>query len=216
MLEARVGNLERDLKDLRALHAEQTTQVYELSTRLSNLTGDLEELEHGQKRHVTSNLEALQADVTNLRRRVPPPAIVPVVQLESDEAFVSKLPPEASRLFGNGLSKLREGQFDIALSMFKQLSGMGAGRAWQANAMFWEGVCHDGLGDNAASLTAYHKLASSYPRHERAPLALLRQGSAFIRLGDSKTARLTFQKLIAEYPDTSEAARAKERIRDLK
>jgi TolA-binding protein len=213
---ARVDSLERSIKDIRSLQADQTTQMFELNTRLRQLTGHLEELEYGQKRHVSSNLQALQADVTNLRRRVPPPAVVPAMQLESDEALAAKLPPEPSRLFNNALVKLREGQFQDALSILQTVSGMGNGRLWQANAMFWIGVCHDGLGDNTSALTAYHKMASAFPKHERAPLALFRQGSVFIRLGDSKTAKLTFQKLIAEYPDSTEAARAKERLKDLK
>ena len=48
----------------------------------------------------------------------------------------------------------------------------------------------DGLGDNRRALAAYGEMIADYPKHPRASLALLRQGSVFIRLGDVNTARL--------------------------
>ena len=71
------------------------------------------------------------------------------------------------------------------------------------------------MADNGKALAAYHEVVTKYPKHQRAALALYRQALVFIRLKDSKTAGLTLRKLIAEFPGSSEAAQAKEKLKDL-
>jgi TolA-binding protein len=55
---------------------------------------------------------------------------------------------------------------------------------------------------------------AKFPKSGRAPLALLRQGSLMIRLGDAKTAKVVFKKLVADYPKSAEASRARERLKE--
>ena len=212
----RLGRAERDISDLRAFQAEQTSQLNSLQEELRSISGRVEQLEYGQNRKIGGDLTKLQEDLSSLKRRVPPPPIVPLSELESDEGRVSNSENEAGRFLYNGLSSIRDGKFDEARSMFSEAEASGRDSEIFPLAVFWRGVASEGLGDHKEALKAYYELSSSYPKHPRAALSLLRQGSVLIRMGDSSTARLTYQKLVAEYPKSSEAQAAKDRLKDIK
>ncbi len=212
----RLGRLERDISDLRSFQAEQTSQINALQENLRALSGRVEQLEYGQERKIGGDLTKLQEDLSSLKRRVPPPPIVPIAELEADESRLSNSENEAGRFLYNALTSLREGKFDSARSMASEAEASGRSTEILPLALFWQGVANEGLGDNKQALKAYYELSSSYPKHTRAALSLYRQGSVLIRLGDSATARLTYQKLMAEYPKSNEAQAAKDRIKDLK
>ncbi|MBN8551192.1 MAG: tetratricopeptide repeat protein [Deltaproteobacteria bacterium] len=210
-----VERVTSSLNDIRSLQATQTTQIAALENQMRQLVGRLEELEHSQNSRLDTDLSALKSDLSNLQRRVPPPAIVPAAALDEDEASVSKLPEDMVAPMGEGFRALRLGSYQEAVSHFKEAYDYSYGKEPSALAGFWLGVAYDGLGNSREALGAYHGVASRFPKNRRTPLALLRQGSVLVRMGDSKTAALTFKKIIAEFPKSSEAERAKERLKDL-
>ena len=207
--------LERDIAALRTSHSEQLTEMEGVRAELRQLAGRLDELDF-QQRRTAPDLKNLESSLTTLKRRVPPPAIVPAATLELDERQVAELDSasggDAAR---EALLKVREGAFQEALPLLRSAYDLSAGAAWGATMLFWQGVANDGLGDNRAALAAYHELGKTFPQHQRVPLSMMRLGSVLIRLGDSKSARLTFEKLIQGYPKSSEAKLAKDRLKDL-
>ncbi len=200
---------------MRALNASQTTQLAALEVQLRQLIGRVEELEHSQNTQLSADLSNLKTDLSNLKRRVPPPPIVPAAALDEDEANVSSWPPEVAGPLGDGLEMLRTGSYTGSLQKFALAYDAGRGGDVAALTQFWSGVAYDGLGSNKEALGAYHDMTTRFPKHPRVPLALLRQGSVLVRLGDSKTAALIFKKLISQYPKSAEAERAKERLKDV-
>ena len=209
-----ITRVQRDVSDLRSFQAEQTTQISSLQAQVRTLNGRLEELEFSQNKKIGSDLTTLRDDVSRLRRRVPPPPIVPLAALEEDESLAGSLPGEVASVFNDALGKIREGQFRDALALLQQVQDMSANNESYANILFWIGVANEGLGDNRSALKAFYAISSNYPRHPRAALTLLREASVFTRLGDSSSARLTYQKLISEFPKSPEAATARERLKE--
>ena len=110
---------------------------------------------------------------------------------------------------------IRLGNFRESLGYLNEAYDLSFNKTEAANIIFWKGIAYEGLGDNRKALTSYNNLINNHVGHYRLPLALLRQGSVFIRLGETQIARLTFEKLIAEYPQTGEAGRARTRLKDL-
>lgn len=213
-----ISRLEKTTSDLRSYQAEQTTQIESVRAELRQLTGRIDELEYSQSKKVGSDISDLKRDLSIVKSRVPPPPIVPAAELSDDEDMVRTLPDDISGRFLNGLTKLRDGSFNEAQSFFQEaldVSDSNHQGQWSPSLIFWLGVSADGLGDNKGALQRYHAVVSRFPKHPRAPLALLREGSVFIRLRDSTTAKLTFKKLMAEYPKSPLAAVAKERLKDL-
>lgn len=211
-----VMRLENSLADLRNFQAEQTTQISNLSASLREIEGRVEKLEYSQRHQFGSDLTTLKRDLSDLRRRVPPPPIVPGQALDEDEALLAELPKDVAVPFDQALAALRQGRFNEAVPLLRTAIDNSGSNEWVAYLYFWLGVAYDGLGDNTKALGAYHTVVSQYPKQVRTPLALLREASVFIRLKDTKTAALTLKKLITEFPASSEARIAKERLKDLK
>ena len=212
---AQLAKMENSINDLRGYQADQTTQISALQNEIRRVSGRLDEIEYQQKNRVGTDLSSLKDDLTRLKTRVPPPAQVPIGPLEEDEALAGRLPGEISNSFSSGLLKVREGAYNEAIPLFQQIIDSTQSGDFTANVMFWIGVCYDGNEENRQALSTYSDIVARFPKHARAPQALLRQSAALVRLGDSKTAKLSLQKLLQDYPKSTEAARARERLKDL-
>jgi TolA-binding protein len=55
-----------------------------------------------------------------------------------------------------------------------------------------------------------------YPKGNKVPSALLKQGHAFLALGDKVNSRLIFEELIRKYPNTAEAKAASEKLKEIR
>lgn len=80
------------------------------------------------------------------------------------------------------------------------------------NALFWAGESFYAMGDYARAIKEYQNLVDKYPQDERVKAAIYKQGMGFSRLNKNDQAKLFFQKVLAEYPNTAEAAKAQARL----
>ena len=210
-----VSRVQSSINDLRSFQAEQTTKISTLESELRQMSGRVEELEYAQNKRLGTDLNDLKRDVTELRRRVPPPAIGPASLLELDEARVGNMPQEVGSIFEQAFEALRAGKFEVSKERMMNAVVVAKGTELVADAYFWLAVSEDGLQNPKEALESYHELVSAFPKNRKAPLGLLRQASVFVKLGDNKVAKLTLNKLIADFPKSEEAKRAKERLKDL-
>jgi len=211
----RIDKLERGLNEVRAINADQTTEISNIQTSMRELLGKVEEMEYSQTNRVGGALTDLQRDLSTLKRRVPPPAIVPAATLEADEAMVDRLPPELGPKLGEALIRIREGKFDQAVPSLQEGLSLASEPEFGAIFAFWLGVALEGAADNNRALAAYSEFSGRFRKNARAPMALLRQAVMLVRMGDKKAGKLTMQKLIAEHPKSPEAIQVRSRIKDL-
>lgn len=207
-LEQRMKRLENSMNDLRAFQAEQTTQISSIQQSVRQLTGKTEEIEYSTQQRKNTDLEALRADLSSLKRRVPPPANVPVQALEDDEALAARFP---NPRFADALGALRTANYTDALQYLQEVSSENPSDIG-ANLLFWIGVAYDGLGESKNALATYNDLVVKFPRHRRAPLALLRQASIFDKIGDGRALDITLKKLQMDYADSPEAMQVKSKL----
>lgn len=207
-----LDTLERSMKDLRSQQAEQTSQLASLQADVRSLEGKFEELDYSQKQKIGSEVSTLKDQLSNLKRRVPPPAIVPADVLDSDEAFARTLPEDASLRFSEGLTAIREGNFEQAISVLQTALDVSGNEPQSGNILFWLGVAYEGAGDNRNAIVAYNQIVSSFPKHSRVSLALLRQAGVLNRIGDSKTASIILKKIVADHPSSAEASQSRQRL----
>jgi TolA-binding protein len=66
------------------------------------------------------------------------------------------------------------------------------------------------------AIEAERRLLGTYPESAKVPDALLIVGTAESNLGDNPAARKTFEELIAKYPGSEAADKAKGRLAKLK
>ena len=102
-LDDEIDHLKINLKDLRSIQAEQTTKISALEDEVRKITGSIQEVQYATDQKIGRSIEDLQGDVSLLRKRVPPPSIVPDAELAKDEEGLAGLPSELSGPVSQGL-----------------------------------------------------------------------------------------------------------------
>lgn len=208
----KVERFDRGLADVRRQLAEQSADIDTLRADLQAVQGRLDEITHTQGDRQGA-LSELARDLSSLKRRLPPPPEVPVKLLEEDEARLGDLPTTAQPLLDDAFLRLREGRYSEAEAKLQEVM-VELGESEQVVVpLFWLGVAYEGLKEWRKALGAYADLTEKFPKSPRAPAALLRQSAAFRRLGDANAARLTLQKLVAQFPKSAEASQAREQLK---
>ena len=83
------------------------------------------------------------------------------------------------------------------------------------NAQYWIGECHYALKEFDQAILEFDAVRRKYPKGDKVPAALLKQGFAFAELGDKVDARLILQELVDRYPQSDEAGKAKQKLKTL-
>ena len=83
------------------------------------------------------------------------------------------------------------------------------------NAIYWAARCYALRRDQNQAIAKFYDVVQRYPKGDKAPAALWAQGNIFLELGDAPDARLAFSKLIRDYPNVDEAARARKKLSEL-
>jgi tol-pal system protein YbgF len=83
------------------------------------------------------------------------------------------------------------------------------------NAQYWLGECHYALKEFDQAILEFDAVRLNYPKGEKVPAALLKQGFAYAELGDRVDARRVLQDLVSRYPQSEEAGKAKTKLKTL-
>lgn len=84
------------------------------------------------------------------------------------------------------------------------------------NAQFWIGETYYRKKDFEKAILEYEKAIVKYPEGDKVPSALLKQGLAFLELGDKTNARNLLKRVSDRYPQTEQADIAKRRLEAIK
>lgn len=141
-----------------------------------------------------------------------------------------KMEPQRVNVDGREVSvdPAEQKSFDAASNLFKAGDYKGAGAAfadflrrypqsgYAANAQYLLGNSYYAQRDCRNAITAQQVVVKNFPDNLRAPDALLNIATCQVELKDRTTARKTLESLIAQYPDSTAAQTAKERLLALK
>jgi tol-pal system protein YbgF len=83
------------------------------------------------------------------------------------------------------------------------------------DALYWAARCYAMTGDQNQAVSKFYDVVTRYPKANKAPAALLAQGNLFVSMGDTPDARLALSKLIRDYPNSEEAALARQKLTQL-
>ena len=118
--------------------------------------------------------------------------------------------------FGRLISIIGINQIELALAGFQEFLLHYPDDDLSDNAQYWIGECYYGLNDLDQAILEYLKVRDVYPNADKVPAATLKTGYAFLRKGDSATARRYFETVIREYPDSDEAKFAQDKLATLR
>ncbi len=83
------------------------------------------------------------------------------------------------------------------------------------NAQFWIGEIYYREKWYEKAILEYQKVIENYPKGNKVPASLLKQGFAFISLGDKANARLILKELSKKFPDSNEGKIAIQKLKEL-
>ena len=83
------------------------------------------------------------------------------------------------------------------------------------NAQFWIGETYYNEQWFEKAILEYQTVIEQYPKGNKVPAAMLKQGLAFLKLGDQSNARLVLKRLIQYYPKSNEASIATAKLKDI-
>jgi tol-pal system protein YbgF len=109
-----------------------------------------------------------------------------------------------------------QGNSDAARNKFKELIERYPKSDRADNAQFWIGEIYYREKWYEKAILEYQKVIENYPKGNKVPASLLKQGFAFLNLGDKANSRLILQELMKKYPKTNEAKIAKDKLKGIK
>lgn len=210
-----VRRLEVGLTELRSLQAETTTRMSDLEQELRQLSGRLEEIEFKTKR--SPDVDSLKNDLNQLKRRIPPPAIVPTALLETDERYYAQQEKgtDLGTVLDEAFLALREGRFDNADNALARAYDQATKKQDKANVLFWIGITKEARAEYKRALEAFLSGIAENPTSPKIASSLLRQSGVLLKLGDTKGARAALNKIVEDFPKSDEATKAKDRLKSL-
>jgi len=207
----RLDNLEREMKLLSesvedALSRPEEVQgidKFAIEKTIANLETRLQKLEQG----TVKNGPDATAGKTSSSAKQPGPTKKTAVKIPSarEKAF-----------YDDAYNTFKRGNFKAAKSKFKKFIASFPKSEYKVNSQFWIGECYYKTDDFAEAIIKYDEIITTHPQHPKAPSALLKQGFAFLKLGDATDGKLILNKVIANYPRTDQAEIARRKLKTVK
>ena len=201
------GHDSQDMEQLRSSVADAAGRIEQLQAELMRLNGQLEQLaisNEKQKEELKKLREEQKTEIEKLRQEV---------RLLQKSTGVTRRVEESRE-------KAARGEIDLyqeALDLFKAKKFKQAKKALKKyidtnpngdmldNAHFWIGECEYNLKRYEEAILEYQVVISKFPKSNKIPDALLKQGLSFAKLGDIESAKIVLSKLVKKYPSSPQA-----------
>lgn len=122
--------------------------------------------------------------------------------------------PEGS--YKAALKRYEAGEFAEARAMLTDFLKKNPDHDLAANAQYWIGETWFSEKNYEQAILAFQDVIKNYPGKEKIPAAMLKQGMSFAALGDTKSARFIYRKLVEDFPKTDEAKKGAEKLKGMK
>jgi len=116
----------------------------------------------------------------------------------------------ATALYDNGLTSYNARNYQQSLRSFTDFTQNYGNHKLAPNAWYYVGESNFQLNRFADAALAYDTVITKYGASQRAPAAYLKQALAFSKLGQKDAADARLKELIRKFPNSPEAARAKQ------
>jgi len=119
-------------------------------------------------------------------------------------------------MYAAAYQTFKDGHYDKSRTEFKNFLATYPNTEYAGNAQFWIGECYFFEKNYEQAILEYEKVAKNYPKGNKVPLALLKQGLSFLNLNDKISAKLILQKVIKDFPNTNQARTARSKLQEIK
>jgi tol-pal system protein YbgF len=237
-LEARVIRIERVVENQSLTQI--VSQLEQLRAETASLRGEIETL-----RYETENSDSRQRELyVDVDRRLqtleqqqgaalaPPPAqgggfaatqsggFAPAAPSESPAVVAAPVPPVRAsgtdqQNYQAAFELIQARRYEEAGAAFTQFLASFPTSPLADNAQYWLAETHYVQNEFTEALPAFQKVVNDYPQSAKLPDALLKVGYCQQQLGNRDAARTALQQVLRQYPDTTAARLASQRLERL-
>jgi len=215
----------------RSRHAELHAFMNDLRDEMRQLRGGLEKGQYDAQKMIADLAEAhwksMEKSFQNNQDRIvrieqylgmEPSEKLVALDTEQDEGKKEKLEVQETDegLYARAKQHFDKGEYENARELFRSFLKQYPKSKKGDNAQFWIGEIYYREKWYEKAILEYQKVIENYPKGNKTPSALLKQGFAFLSLDDKANARLILKELIRKFPDSNEANVAKNKLKTLK
>jgi tol-pal system protein YbgF len=213
-------------QDSRDRYAELHALADDLRDEMGQFRGELEQSQYGAGKLETRLQgleESLQSTIDRLVRTEQYLGMEPSENLVASDADQDEPEkgdegveetPEA--LYSMAKQRFDRGEYENARELFRSFLKQYPKSEMADSAQFWLGEIYYHEKWYEKAILEYQKVIEDHPKGNKTPSALLKQGLAFLNLGDNANAGLILKELIRKFPDSNEANVAKNKLKTLK
>lgn len=140
----------------------------------------------------------------------PEPAVEPPPVLPPEDN------PEAMRLFQRARGDYQQGNYEVAIILFKQYLRQYPQYPQAGDAQYWIGESLYAQKEYNAAIVAFDEVIQEYPQNEKVAASTLKVGLSFANLDDKPNARFFLQQVQEKFPNSAEAQLATEKLKQLR
>ena len=127
-------------------------------------------------------------------------------------AAPTQRPDTTRHLYDRIMEEFKHRDYEAAMAGFRLFIELHGQSSLAANAQYWIGECQYRMGRYRDALKSFYDVVSNYPLSPKLPASTLKLGQTYTKLGDSEKARLMFDRVVDQYPDSAEAEIARKTI----
>ncbi len=230
-IEATLKKMQKDI-DLLNAEVKKEDNILNLNEKTFELENKLLELEQIIGEMHAQSEERFKKIETGLSAMAEGESQAPVPQPQTPSAATSPSPQKTSESPGGepgmepspadpresydlGLKEFGDGNYEAARASLREYLAAAPGGNEAADAMFLVADSYFKEKFYEEAILEYQNTIETWPDSPRIPLCQLNQAIALLKIGKPNEASLFFESLIEAYPDSSEAATAKEHLKTL-
>ncbi len=219
-MELELGRLNGQLEEAAAMNERNGVRISEIQQRqmesMLEIRKTVEDLQRGQ---------SLMASYLGLQELVVTSTAGSQREKKADKAKsgavevkTARKPPssDAEGLYDKAFQLFRGGKFEAARAEFSSYLERYPKTDLADNAQFWLGECYYSEKRYREAIGAYEKTIKDYPKSDKVSSALLKQGMAFLELGDKTAGKILLKKVVKGYPNSNQAKIARSKLARIK
>jgi tol-pal system protein YbgF len=149
------------------------------------------------------------------------PVEAPVLLTNQPKAGLSEPPPGgeiitagplAEKLYAGALTLYSGRDYQKATARFKEFVATYPDHKLAGNAQYWIGECYYSQKRFAEAAEEFAEVEKVYPGSPKVPAALFKRGLSLAEIKRMSEARAALQRVVDNYPQSEEAAKARERL----
>lgn len=126
--------------------------------------------------------------------------------------FTQITPGNPDQLFAAAYGDYSRGNYDLAISEFRQYVETYPSSEMADNAQYWVGEAYYAKKSYPEAIAEFDKVVTLFPKGDKVPAARYKKAMVLNESGQTDAARAEFQALIKLYPKSNEAVLAKQQI----